>query len=56
MRLTAPRPLFFIISLVIALLAVLAAFFTGMPQLPIDNFWVLAVAYVILGLACLIPS
>jgi hypothetical protein len=55
MRLTAPRMLFFILSLVIALLAVLSAFVTGMPDLPIDNFWIMAIAYVVLALACLIP-
>jgi hypothetical protein len=55
MRLTAPRTLFFILSLVIAILAVLSAFFTGMPDLPIDNFWIMAIAYVVLALACLIP-
>ena len=55
MRLTAPRMLFFVISVVIALLGVLSVFITAMPQLPIDNFWVMTVAYIILALACLIP-
>lgn len=55
MRLTAPRMLFFIVSLIIALLSVLSVFIAGMPQLPINNFWLMAIAYVILALACLIP-
>lgn len=55
MRLTAPRMMFFVLSLVIALLAVLSAFVTGMPTLPIDNFWIMTIAYVVLALACLIP-
>ncbi len=54
MRLTAPRVLFFIISLVIAILGVLSAFIRGMPELPINDFWLMTIAYVILALACLI--
>jgi hypothetical protein len=54
MRLNAPRVLFFIISLVIAILGVLSAFIVGMANLPISNFWLMTIAYVILALACVI--
>lgn len=54
MKLNAPRVLFFVISVVIAILAVLAAFVRGMPSLPISDFWLMTIAYVILALACLI--
>ncbi len=56
MNLNAPRVLFFIISLVIALLGVLSVFIAGMPTLPINNFWLMAIAYVILALACVIKT
>jgi hypothetical protein len=55
MRLTAPRMLFFVISLIIAIVAVLSVFIAGMPTLPINNFWLMTIAYVILGIACLVP-
>jgi hypothetical protein len=54
MRLNAPRVLFFIISLIIAIVAVLSAFVRGVPELPINNFWVMTIAYVVLALACVI--
>ncbi|MDO8359374.1 MAG: hypothetical protein Q7T08_04965 [Devosia sp.] len=56
MRLNAPRILFFVISLVIALLGVLSVFIAGMPTLPISNFWLMTIAYVILALACVIKT
>ena len=54
MKLSAPRVLFFVISLIIALLGVASVFVRGMPQLPISDFWLMTIAYVILALACLI--
>lgn len=47
--------LFFVISLIIAILAVLSVFIAGMPTLPINNFWLMTIAYAILGIACLVP-
>jgi hypothetical protein len=55
MRLTAPRMLFFVISVIIAVLAVASVIITGMPVLPISNFWLMTIAYAILGIACLVP-
>jgi len=54
MKLSAPRVLFFVISLIIALIGIASVFVRGMPQLPISDFWLMTIAYVILALACLI--
>ncbi len=54
MTLNAPRVLFFIISLVIALVSVLSLWITQLGALPISNFWLMTIAYVILALACVI--
>jgi hypothetical protein len=53
MPLTAPRQLYFIIAVVIALLAVLSYFITF---IPIPAFWQMTVAFVILALACLMKG
>lgn len=54
MKLNAPRMLFFVIAVVIAILAVLSRAIAGMPRIPIDDFWLMTIAFVILALACLI--
>jgi hypothetical protein len=56
MTLNAPRVLFFIISLVIALVSVLSLWITQLGALPISNFWLMTIAYVILALACVIKG
>lgn len=53
MTLTAPRQLFFIISVVIALLAVISYFISF---IPVPAFWQMTVAFVILALACLMKG
>lgn len=53
MPLTAPRQLYFIIAVVIALLAVISYFITF---IPIPAFWQMTVAFVILALACLVKG
>jgi hypothetical protein len=54
MSLNAPRVLFFIISVVIAILAVISFAFNAF--VIINAFWLLAIAYVILALACIIKG
>ena len=54
MNLNAPRQLFFIISLVIAILAVLSVYVAALAVIPISAFWLMTLAYVILALACII--
>jgi uncharacterized membrane protein len=54
MNLSAPRVLFFIISLVIAILAVLAYYVSAFAV--IESFWIMTIAYVILALACIIKG
>ena len=54
--LNTPRTLYFIISLVIALIAVAAVFISSLAALPISNFWLMTVAYVVLALACVIRA
>ena len=56
MTLNTPRTLYFIISLVIALVAVAAVFISSLAALPISNFWLMTVAYVVLALACVIRA
>ncbi|MEQ1770042.1 MAG: hypothetical protein ABL879_09400 [Devosia sp.] len=54
MTLNAPRVLFFIISLVIAILAVLSFYISALAI--ISSFWIMTIAYVILALACIIKG
>ncbi|MEO6396164.1 MAG: hypothetical protein ABIO40_09675 [Devosia sp.] len=56
MNLNAPRSLFFIISLVIAILAVLSVYIAALAVIPISAFWLMTIAYVILALACIIKG
>ena len=53
MPLTAPRQLYFVIAVVIAILAVISYF---IQFIPIPAFWQMTVAFVILALACLIKG
>lgn len=52
MKLSAPTNLLFIISLVVAVLGLLAAL-NVLSALPIAAVWIMAVAYAILAVACL---
>lgn len=53
MTLNAPRQLFFIIAVVIAIIALIAAFTTF---IPISAFWLMTIAFVILAAACMIKG
>ena len=53
MRLNRPTQMFFIISLVIALIGVLAAV-NVLVALPIASVWIMTIAYAVLAAACLI--
>lgn len=56
MNLSAPRQLFFIIAVVIAIVAVLATFISALSFIPIAPFWLMTIAFVILALACLVKG
>lgn len=53
MRLTAPTQVFFIISLVIALIGILVAA-NVLSGIPIASVWIMTIAYAVLAGACLI--
>ncbi len=55
MRLSAPTFIVFVISVVIAIVAALAALGI-IPNLPVASVWIMAVAYVVLALACLLKG
>ncbi len=55
MRLSPPTTLVFIISVVIAIVAALAALGV-IPGLPIASVWLMAVAYAVLALACVLKG
>ena len=55
MRLSAPTTIVFIISVIIAIVAALAA--AGVVSfIPIASVWIMALAYVVLALACLLKG
>lgn len=56
MNLNAPRQLYFVIAVVIALVAVLSAFISALAFIPISAFWLMTIAFVILALACVIKG
>ena len=55
MRLSAPTTVVFIISLVVAVVAVLAALGT-VAFVPLASVWIMAIAYVILAVGCLLKG
>jgi hypothetical protein len=55
MRLSAPTTIVFIISLVVAVVAVLAALGT-IAFVPLASVWIMAIAYVILAVGCLLKG
>jgi len=52
LNLSAPTTVIFLISLVIALIGLLASF-AIIPSLPISSFWIMTVGYVVLAIGCL---
>lgn len=55
-NLNAPRQLYFVIAVVIALIAVLSAFISALAFIPISSFWLMTIAFVILALACVVKG
>jgi hypothetical protein len=55
MRLSAPTTIVFIISLVVAVVAVLAALGV-IAFVPLASVWIMAVAYVVLAVGCLLKG
>lgn len=53
MKLSAPTQIVFLISLVIAVVGILAAL-AIIPSLPISAFWIVTTGYVVLALGCLL--
>lgn len=54
-RLSAPTTIVFVISLVIAILAALAAL-GSFAIIPVASVWLMAIAYVVLAASCLIKG
>lgn len=54
-RLSAPTTIMFVISLVVAILAALAAMGT-VAVIPVASVWLMAIAYVVLAAGCLIKG
>ena len=54
-RLSAPTTIVFVISLVVAVLAALAAVGT-LAIIPVASVWLMAIAYVVLAAGCLIKG
>lgn len=52
MSLSAPTTVVFIISVIIAIIGLLAAL-AIIPGLPISSFWIMAIAWVVLAAGCL---
>jgi hypothetical protein len=55
MNLSAPTQVVFLISLVIAIIGILAGL-AIIPGLPISAFWIVVVGYVVLALGCLLKG
>ena len=55
MELSAPKTITFVIALVIALLAVLAAL-NALTFIPIASVWLMAIAFIVLAAGCLLKG
>jgi hypothetical protein len=55
MKLSAPKTIVFIISLVVAIVAALTAL-GSVALIPIASVWIMAIAYVVLAIGCLIKG
>lgn len=55
MTLSAPTMVVFIISLVLALLGVLAGL-AVIPALPVAAFWIVVIGYIVLAAGCLLKG
>ena len=54
LNLYAPRQLFFVIAVLIAIVAVLSVFIAALDVIPISSFWLMTIAFAILGISCLV--
>ena len=55
MKLSAPKQIVFLISLVIAIIGVLMALGV-LPMIPLASVWVVVIAYIILAAGCLLKG
>jgi hypothetical protein len=55
MELSAPKTVTFIIAVIIAVLAVLAAL-NALTFIPVASVWLMAIAFVVLALGCLLKG
>jgi hypothetical protein len=55
MNLSAPTQVVFLISLVLAVIGVLAGL-AIIPGLPISAFWIVTIAYIVLAVGCLLKN
>jgi hypothetical protein len=56
MRLNAPTQMVFLISLILAVLALIGYFVPAVPYLHTYEFWLAIVAYVVLAAACVLKG
>jgi energy-converting hydrogenase Eha subunit F len=56
MRLNAPTKMVFVISLILAVLALIGYFVPAVPYLHAYEFWIAIAAYVVLAAACLLKG
>lgn len=56
MTLFAPRQLYFVVAICIAVTAVISVFIAAVSVVPLQAFWLMALAFSILGVACLVPA
>ena len=55
-RLNAPTQMVFLISLILAVLAVIGYFVPSVPYLHTYEFWLAIAAYIVLAAACILKS
>ena len=56
MRLNAPSKLFFLISLVLVILAIVSIYVVSIPFVTANAFWVAVVGYIVLAVACVMKG
>lgn len=56
MRLNAPSKLFFLISLVLVILAIVSIYVVSIPFITANAFWVAVVGYIVLAVACVMKG
>jgi hypothetical protein len=56
MRLNAPTQMVFLISLILAVLALIGYFVPAVPYLHTYEFWLAIVAYIVLAAACVLKG